>query len=320
MNRQDLERAVYRDFGYADSPASAIANRVRGYLNDRHRRLCSLPGAEMLRRETGPAVTLTASTATYALDMPIQKVLHIVDTTHDEMLRPRTLDWYRRIDPDPTTGTQEYWIPMRWSPALADIGGTGLWIVSSAGSDGMETSVETIDTNGSYTQTNAVINGSTRVQVGSATNHQRVIRFSLASAAVGVISLYNASSNGTEVSNVQLGRTDARFLVIALWPTPSATDSISVDYTRFIRDFTADYDEPQLPPDFHYLVSLGAKIDEGRKKEDLNRVGQWDREWRLGSATLIDFLANHAETIIVPGGLRDTGRSNLGSAYPSGLW
>ena len=134
MNRTALEQAVYRDFGYADSPASAVSSRIQGYLNDRHRRLLILPGMEKFRMETG-TTTLVASTSTYALDMPIQKILKVVDTTNDHALEQRSLDWWRRVDPDPTTGTQEYWIPMRWSPALRDIGGTGMLIVRTAAAD-----------------------------------------------------------------------------------------------------------------------------------------------------------------------------------------
>lgn len=323
MNRTALLNAVTRDFGYADTPASAISNRIYGYLNDRHRRLCSLPGCEILRRETGPAVTLTASTATYALNMPIQKVLAVRDTTNDRTLVQRDLNWYRMVDPDPTTGTQEYWIPMHWSPALRDIGGSGLWAVSSSGSDtDITPSIETIDTNGSHTQTTMSPNldGTTRVQVGTATNHQRLLRFSIDTAAVGVVSLYDAAVSGNVVSTIQLGRTNASFLTIALYPTPAAADSIVVDYVHYIRDFSVAYDEPQLPPDFHYLVALGAKIDEGTKKDDLQRVARWEREYAQGQARLIDFLNNGPDVVAVPGQVWERGKSNLGAGFPSGIW
>ena len=320
-NRTALERFVYDDFGYASSPAAAISTRIRGYLNDRHRRLLTLPGTEICRRETGPSVTLVANQAIYALDMPIQKVLSIRDTTNDQRLVQRDLDWYRRVDPDPQSGTQEYWIPMRWGPALRDIGGTGLWVASSSASDtDVNVSVETIDTNGSVTTVTANTDGVTRVAIGAATNHQRLLRFNADAAAVGVLSLFDAAAAGNTVSKILLGRTQAQFLEIALWPTPAAADTIVVDYVHYIRDFTVAYDEPQLPTDFHYLVALGAKIDEANKKDDKARVQQWMGEWETGKRLLINFLNNHAETIIVPGELDDTGRSNLGAAFPAGMW
>ena len=324
MNRTALYNTVARDFGYSDvsaSPPAAITNRIYGYLNDRHRRLLSIPGTERLRMETGPAVTLVASTPTYALNMPIQKVLAVRDTTNDRLLGQRDLQWYRLVDPDPTTGTQEYWIPMGWTPALRDIGGSGLWAVSSSASDtDVNLNVETTDTNGSHTQTNVNTNGTSRIQLGTATNHQRLVRFSADAAAVGVLSLYDAAADGNLVSTIQLGRTNAQFVRIALWPTPAAADSILVDYTHYIRDFSTAYDEPQLPPDFHYLVALGAKIDEGTKKQDLDRVKRWEQEWFEGTRQLVNFLCNGPDTVIIPGEPDETGISNLGGAFEAGVW
>jgi|SRR3990167_3635555 len=321
MNRQELERAVYRDFGYADSPASAVSTRIQGYLNDRHRRLTTLPGLEIFRRETA-TLALTASTATYSLAMPIQKIVKVVDTTNDQPLYERSLSWYRHVDPDPQTGTQEYWIPLRWSPALRDIGGTGLWVVSSSATDSnVNVNVETIDANNSLTATTANTDGTTRVQVGTATNHQRLLRFSADAAAVGVLSLYDAATSGNQVSVITLGRTNANFLVIALWPTPAAADTLRLDYITWIRDFSQAYDEPQLPHDFHYLVSLGGKIDEARKKgsEFRQQRMEWQVEYEAGLRNLYAFTTIN-ERVIVPGELSDTGRSNLGPAFPSGTW
>lgn len=321
MTRTTLEQAVYRDFGYADSPATAILNRVRGYLNDRHRRLLVRPGLEKLRMQTG-TLTLVASTPIYGLDLPIQKLLKVVDTTNDQALEQRTLDWYRRVDPDPQSGTQEYWIPMRWGPALRDIGGTGLWVVSTSASDTTQAvNVETINTAGSHTQTTATLNGTTRVQIGTATTHQRLLRFAhdAAAAAVGVIELYDASSAGNRVSAIHVGRTNAQLLTIALWPTPAAADTLRLDYLHHIRDFSVAYDEPQLPLDFHYLVSVGAKIDEARHKDDA-RWRQWQDEWEEGIVQLEGFVNNFTDTLIIPGMGERTGRSNLGPNYPNGIW
>lgn len=321
MTRTDLYNSVARDFGYrdiADSPPAAITNRVFGYLNDRHRRLLLRPGLEKLRMQT-QTLTLTASTAVYALDLPIQKLLKVVDTTNDHALEQRSLDWYRRVDPDPQTGTQEYWIPLRWSPALRDIGGTGLWAVSTFSGDTQTVNVETINSLGSSTQATVALTGTTRVQLGTAVNHQRLIRFTVSAAATGVVELYDAASSGNRVSAIQVGRTAAQFLTIALWPTPAAADTLRLDYLHFIRDFSVAYDEPQLPFDFHYLVAVGAKIDESRKKDDA-RVRQWQEEWTEGINMLEAFVNNYTDTIIVPGLSERAGRSNLGPAYPSGLW
>lgn len=317
--RLDLQRSVTRDFGYADSPATAITDRIRGYLNDRHRRICNLPGLEKLRYEQ-QNLTLTASTALYSLQMPIQKLLKVVDTTNDHKLEQRGLDWYRRVDPDPQNGTQEYWIPMSYTPALRDIGGTGIWVVSGSASDTTQTAkAETIDTNGSVTSTTATLSGTTRVQIGTATNHQRLLDFAISAVGVGLISLYDAATGGNEVSRIALGRTNAQFFRIALWPTPAAADTLRLEYISWVRDFSTDYDEPQLPYDYHYLVAIAAKIDEARKKDD-ERWRQWETEYDEGIEQLLTFVNDSPDLIVIPGEFEETGRSNLGPAYPSGLW
>ena len=326
MNRTALEQSVYRDFGYADSPASAVSARVQGYLNDRHRRILTRPGTERLRMETGTFSTV-ASQAAYSLDMPIERILKLSDTTNDNPLYERGLDWYRQVEPDSTNtgGTPMYYIPLRYSPALRSIGGTGLWIVSTSASDTTQTAhVETIDTNGSMTSATATFNGTTRVQVGTATNHQRLLRFSSSAVGVGVLELYDASSSGNKVSSIFLSRTNAQFWVIALWPLASAVNTIQVDYVHHIRDFVVAYDEPQLPLDFHYLVAIGAKIDECRKKGERgdSRIQQWQAEWEEGIKRLQYFIESGPDTIIVPGriGMDIDRLSNLGPAFPSGRW
>lgn len=321
MTRADIETAVYRDFGYADSPATAVTNRIRAYVNDRHRRLLTLPGTEKLRAEIGTFATV-ASTSAYALDMPIAKILKLSDTTNDSPLYERGLDWYRLIEPDPTaaTGQSEYWIRLREGPALRNVGGAGLWVVSTSAADAQSTTVETINTAGSITTTNTTLNGVTRVQVGTATTHQRLVRFSVASAAAGEVELYDAATDGNLVSQIEVGRTTAQFVTIALWPTPSAANTIQVDYIHHIRDLTVAASEPQLPLDFHWLVAVGAKIDEARQKgSDDRRAREWLEEYRMGSRALVDWLVSY-DTIYVPGELTQRGRSNLGGAYPAGIW
>ena len=325
MTRADMESLVYQDFGYAAAPATTVTTRIRGYLNDRHRRIVSRPGMEKFRNETGTFATV-ASTPTYGLDMPIAKILKITDTTNNHPLWERGFDWYRITDPDPADFTvlAEYWIYRRLGPALRNIGGTGVWIVSTsatdAGGSAVTALVETIDTVTSITSTTAASNGTTRVQVGTATNHQRLLRFSISAAAVGEIELYDAATGGNLVSQIEIGRTTAQFVTISLWPTPSAVVTIQVDYLHQIRDFTTAYTEPQLPLDFHYLVVLGAKIDEARQKgNDEIRSKEWQMEYYQGLQDLSGFVIGY-DTIIVPGEIATRGRSNLGAGFPPGVW
>ncbi len=317
MTLAELEADVYRDFGYAATPASTVTTRIDAYLNNRHRRILSLPGLENLRTQTGTFATV-ASQAQYGLDMPIAKVLKITDTTNDQPLWQRGLDWYRIVEPDSSaaSGTSQYWIDRGLSPALRDIGGAVLYVVSTAAGDAMATLVETITTVGAIQSNLTTLNGITRVVVNSVgtTNHQRLLRFSVATAATGEIELYDNSVGGNLVSQIEVGRTTAQFQQIALWPTPSAAVTMQVDYIHHIRNLTsASYAEPQLPLDFHYLVSLGAKIDEARYQQHDSRTAEWQREYDQGIRDMLAFVTSTYDTVIVPGDLYDIRRSNLSS-------
>ena len=325
MTRADLEADLYQDFGYAAAPASSVTTRIRSYLNLRHRRILNRAGLEKLRFESQSFATV-ASTIYYWLAGPVEKILKMTDTTNNQPLYERGLDWYRTVDPDPSeaTSVSQYWIPLGITPARRDIGASGagddLYIVSTAAADAMSTTVETIDVNGSLTTTNTTLNGLTRVQVGTATNHERLTRFSIASAATGRIELYDAAAAGNLISYIALGRTSAQFNRIALWPTPSAANTIVVDYLRHTRDLTEAASEPDLPLDFHYLVSLGAKIDEARQKgNDDQRAKAWGIEYETGIRELLTYLVSY-DTLVIPGDYADRGRSNLGAGYPAGIW
>lgn len=303
MTRDDLEADVYRDFGYAAAPAASVTTRIRAYLNTRHRRILTTPGLEKLRRLTGTFST-TASTPVYGLNMAIAKLLKLTDTTNDQPLWQRGLDWYRIVEPDASaaTGTSQYYIDMGQGPALRDIADTGLWVVSLSASDTTQTvAVETINALGSITSATAALNGLTRVQIGTSINHQRLLRFAVSATTVGEIELYDAAAAGNLISRIAVGRTASQVLQLALWPTPAAVVTIQVDALHHIRDFTTAYTEPQLPLDFHWLVALGAKIDEARQKGNDNRQGEWLGEYHRGIADLLTFLTASYDTVMVPG-------------------
>lgn len=314
MTRADLEADVYQDFGYAAAPATSVTTRIRSYINTRHRRILTQAGLEKLRIQTSTFATV-ASTALYGLDMPIAKVLKLTDTTNDQPLWQRGWDWYRIVEPDTTaaSGTSQYWIDKGLSPALRDIGSKRLDVVSTSASDTTQTvMVETINAVGSITTATAALNGTTRVQIGSATNHDRLLRFAVSAVGVGEIELYDAAAAGNLVSQIEVGRTAAQFTQIALWPTPSAANTIQVDYIHHIRDLTTAYTEPQLPLDFHWLVSLGAKIDEARQKGNDDRQKEWTSEYYQGIRDLLAWLVSNPDNLTVPGELgNEYRRSNL---------
>ena len=322
----DIQQAVYRDFGYADSPASDISARIKGYINDRHRRILSRPGMGILRQGSD-TFSSTASKAVYALTQPVARLLKMVNQTQQLPLFEQSLDWYRTVDPKPTatTSTPQFWIPMGYSASL-DLGGTSpnVYVVSTvAGDNTQSVHVEAFDVNGNFLDKVAALNGTTRVAVftGSTGNVIRITRCFLTAVATGEIRLFDAAVGGNQINFIASNLLSMQNYLVALWPTPAAIETIAFDYTFNIRDFTQSYDTPALPLDYHYLVTLGAKMDEARKRDD-NRAPQWEREYERGLVELLNYVANPPDMVVVPGSgtISNLRRSNLGPWFPSGVW
>jgi hypothetical protein len=226
---QELQQDVYRRLNYADAPATAVATRIKMFLNLRHRQILAMPGMSRLRDANTTFVSV-AGTSTYQLAAAVMRIKTIYDPTNQIKLEERDLAWLRYQDPQlGISANPEYWIP-----------------------------------------------------------------------------LGNRESTGFRWT-------------IQLWPVPATAITYSMDYVREITDMSANADLCLLPPDFHYLLSLGARIDEYEKTNDPRmRVAQ--AEWDKGVRRLYSYVINNDDLFIVPGSDINQGISNLGPWFPEGAW
>ena len=320
MNFLTLQQRVFRHTGYADAPVAAVSTRVQQLLNEWHRRLLSLPGMEQLRDDTITFASV-ASTARYALPQVVGEVKTIFETTNDIKLEQRTMAWYRTADPDPQSGTSYIWIPRGLFPVASQPGTTGVWVVSSSGSDTTQTANIIGIRTGGYLNEPAVatLNGTTRVAVGTLTDYIEIVEFNISAVGVGTISLYDAAAAGTELARIPIGATAAQYLHVVLYPTPSSVITYSVDYKRRILDMGRDTDVPLLPEDFHYLLSTAVLMEEMKLKDD-SRWRIYDGELREGIKNLYHAVQIPADYLPVPGQFDTPSISNLGPWYPKGRW
>lgn len=320
MNFSALELDVFRRLNFADVPATLVKTRIDTFLNQRHRQILAMPGMEGLRNGTFllPSV---ASQAQYALGATVARVRDIFDgTTNQRKLIERSLQWVRTVDPRlASTGVPEAWVPLSFQqvqvqPAAA----TALWAISTSAGDTSQTvSIETARTGGYRRQESATLNGLTAVQLGTLTDHVEVEKFYLSAAAAGTVTLMTAAAAGTTLATIPIGQISGRYFWIQLWPTPSAVWTFTVDVTRNIFDLVNANDEPLLPEDFHYLLSLGARIDEYEKMADSRRPALLI-DWKIGISRLQNYVVNSTDYQIVAGGMEAGRASNLGPWFPSG--
>lgn len=321
MTYSEILLDIYRSLNYGDTPETKIVSRVKARVNQIHRELLAEPGLDLLRDDTFTFATV-ASTVRYGLPSNIEFVKGIHERTNQANLQLRTLAWVRAQDPGlVATGTPIVFAPIglmqvQTQPAAA----TGLWAVSSAAGDTtQDVYTETFRTGGYLVKATTRLTGTTRVQIGTFTDHVEVDKFYLSATCVGTISLYDASTGGNELARIAIGQTSAHYHGIQLWPTPSAAITYYVDYTRQIEDMVQDTDEPLLPRDFHWLLTDGARSREYEKADD-TRATTAAARFEKGKGDLKYRVLCTPDYKPVPGRGGVLGYSNLGGWYPAGTW
>ncbi len=313
---------LYRRLNYGTTPASEVTTRLSTFLNETLQDVISEPGIGQWVTLNQPPVTFASvsGTAVYALANSIQRIDAITERTNYIKLEMRPLEWYRSQSPNPTvfTGTPSVWVPLGFAAVSTQpSAATGLWAVSSSGSDTTQTvRCETVRTGGVTFSGSLSLNGTTRVQLGTATDHEQVTKFYLTAACVGTISLYDAAAAGNLLGTIAIGQTFARYQAIALWPTPTAAITYYVDGEHDLSDMINGTDEPPFPSRFHRMLIDGALFREWEKKDRADLAKHAHERYERALAQLRYFTTCPPD--FLPS-VNTTGveRSRFGGNYPA---
>lgn len=324
MNLGNILADVYRRTNLPSSPSTADATRITAFVNETHRELLTAPGLEQLRDDTIQFSSVAAQ-ATYALPQAIARIKDIYTPISNYWkLRKLSLPRLRENDPGLTaTGNPEYYVDLgsrhvQKQPAAT---GSGVWAVSSSGSDTTQTvHVEGVELTGYATpDQTCTLSGTSRVQVGTLTDFIEIDKFYLSAVAVGTVSLYDASSNGNLLATIPIGKTNPTYWWIQLYPNPAGILAYNVDYIRKILDLVNSTDEPFLPEDFHDLLMIGGRWKEYEYRSD-SRAQQTALAFQKRRSELFQWVINTPDYKPVPDKIPTLGGSNLGGAYPVGRW
>lgn len=195
-------------------------SRIKRFVNEWHRRICSEVGLEYLLRDGETTISVVAGTNEYTLAAVVRKIRSIQDETNNITLLETTLPLLREMDP----GEDATGLPTHYAH-----------------------------------------------------------------------------------------RSDRK---IKLYPSPSANGTLTVDYEAQISDLDDDSDTPNVPEDFHYLLSLGARLNEYEKQDDRERLMYARDEMKRGIDKLKYWVISRPRPVVRRGG--DIGTSRLGGWYPSG--
>lgn len=273
MTLGDLLGRLYERLSYQSTPAAAVTTRLTNLLNDAQRRILRTPGLERLRpTTTGLTFASVAAQTIYGLPPVLASVRTITDRTNNRLLTSLSLDELRGTDPGLTaSGTPSAYVFFGFKPYAQPPVSTGLWAVSSSAADtgGPKVQINGIRSGGIVTgDVEASLTGITRVAIGSFTDYVDLQSIALSAACAGVVSIYDAASNGNLIAQIQIGKLTAEYLSIQLYPTPATAITYYVDGVEKSPDMDDSYDSPVLPEDFHEMLVPAALCIEYEKNDD----------------------------------------------------
>lgn len=303
------------------SPPAAITTRLKSFLNEAHRELLSLPGMERLRDDT-LAITANANQVRTGLPPAVGRIHGITDHANNRKLEQVPISELRNLDPGQTFNSGyafQYAVVGYRQIQVQPSAATGIWAVSSvAGDTAQKVFLEGLTTGGYHhipASAGTTLTGMSRVQLGARTDLIQLDKFYLDTTTTGYVSLFDAVTAGNELARIEPGVLYSRYLTVEWYPVQTADVIEYVDYSRNIFDMVNSTDEPLLPPDFHYLLGLGARIKEYELLDD-GRGGQARADYERGKAALRSWVLNDGDRIAsmrpVP-----RRRNRLGANYPA---
>lgn len=329
MTFLDLQQACYRRAKLQDVPSTVDQTRIKQFINQRYRQVLTKPGLDQLRDMTFTFQTVPGQQR-YGLPQALSAVRDLYDLTNQRRILPRTVDWLRNVDPGLTAISSfvENWIPFYgWGAELVELAKTGvpLYVASDNAADTTQhVFLETVRLGGvrpatPVTSGGTSLTGTTRLQLGTFSDHIKVVKFYLDTAPAGNVSLYDAAVAGNLLSQITIGRTSARYYMLQMYPTPGAAVTVSVDGQRMIQDMVNPMEEPLIPEDFQMLLVHGAMYDEWRNRDD-SRANDELAEFTVILTDLRHKVMNTPDQIWVQRGPRGTAErvSRLGGYFPSG--
>ena len=244
---------------------SSTSARLIGFLNQRQRRLLTMPGLRRLRDAT---VTFSSVSEQGDVGLPnLAKIQTIFEHTNDRVLYEMSQQELRLVDPNPMSGTPEAYVwrgrqVVQQQPSVP----SPLYVQSSHAADVRVVFLEGVADNRYAQMTSVALMGTTPVLADGIWT--RVDKCYLSAPANGAVTLSADSGAGPILAVIPVGKTTSIYTGITLWPTPSAPITYFADVTRTLSDLLHDTDQTPIPDDFADILVLGALADEYQHLSD----------------------------------------------------
>lgn len=292
MNLGQIEADLYEAFGVGSAPDPDTVARFRRYVNMGYREVLSMKHFLKLRRVL-LTVDSIANTPFMALPASTVKIFGISDRTNDYQLEEKDLTYLRRIDPALRAQANYPWayaMYNRASPVVRDPSAAAQLFVKSTHAEDVNTAyLESIITGG-YHQSNTVTMTGVTALGFTPTTSIKVIKFYLSRPAVGTVTLTEGSGVGTELARIPVGKQFARYLLVHLYPVPTAVSTYYADIEFHVDDLTNAGDEPIFDEEFHQLLVDYAKSKEWGKREKLALKKDYYADYRRQVSEMIHWV------------------------------
>ncbi len=321
MTFAEMVAAAEDDLGYTQ-PSTTQTTRIKRWINEGYRHLLSQPGREKLRDGT---ITLTtiANQASYAMPQECSLIYRMIQVDNQQPLIGMTMDEYRRSNPglNQLSNFAYRYVPYGWAPVFQQPAGTGLWVSSSDAADTTQkVNIGGFLTNGDLVEPvqSAVLTGTVRLQIGASTAWDLLTKVSLTATCAGVVTLWDAAVGGNVLVRIRPTFTSAQYWHLILFPTPSdAGVAYTVDVQLALYDLVGDTDIPLLPPDFHDMLPLYARMRDFQMSADTMRFTTTQSEWQRRGIDLARRLDWDKSVNLAMGAGSGYGFNNLGGWYPA---
>ena len=309
---------LYRRLEYQTAPDATVTTRLTAFLNEAQQDIVGELGGSRLLEASYP-LTSVANQAEYGLGAGVARIRSVRDTANQWALQRVTEVVYRRwmADPSVHTGRPVSFAELGFYPVQAQPSNASeLFLKSTSAGDVQVAYYEIVDSSGIVKQGNVTLTGATAVSLSSAlTTITQVVDLYLASAAVGVVSLYEDSGVGTLLSSIYTGHTREQFTYIGFLPTPSDAFAYQVDFLRDATDLVNGTDDFPLPVPFKRAAVARALSYEYTRLGDQTRYALVLSEYRRELGLLNHYLVSPPDQVYIPG-RRGIAPSNLPASFP----
>lgn len=317
MILSEIRADLYERLGYSSAPNADVITRIDRYINEAHREALTKKGCSRLRHAV-MTFSSVANSPFAVLPQAVSRIITIQDRTARKLLYEIPIQQIRYMDPSLASivSYPDYYaiLNMQAGVALDPSDASDVLVDSTSASDTSTAYLEGVTTGGYPRTASITMTGTTAVSFG-VTDWIQLNRFYLAAPAVGVVTLHEDASGGTELARISIGRQSSVYTRIHFYPTPSSAVTYYADVDRLIQPLSNAGDEPLLPDDFHWLLVCGALRKEYTRRENQVFAVAETARWRDGVSDL-QVYARQMSGVATHN--RPHRFSQLGPYYPAG--